>query len=84
MIRSLRLCLLCLPLVLGACVTTSNPQFGDKMDIKRASQDNVSLGIEYLKKGDRNETTPTPIPPKRSSITRMVRPARPRPPIRRP
>jgi type IV pilus assembly protein PilF len=55
MIRSLRLCLLCLPLVLGACVTTSNPQFGDKMDIKRASQDNVSLGIEYLKKGDRNE-----------------------------
>ena len=43
------------PLLLAACVTTTNEPFpGDKVDIKQASQDNVNLAIEYLKHGDRN------------------------------
>lgn len=55
MIRHLRILLLCIPLALAACVSSqSAPQFGDKVDIKRAAQDNVTLAIEYLKQGDRN------------------------------
>jgi type IV pilus assembly protein PilF len=55
MTRLLRIPSLCIALALAACVSNqSAPQFGDKVDIKRASQDNVALAIQYLKQGDRN------------------------------
>jgi type IV pilus assembly protein PilF len=44
-----------LPLLLAGCVTNSSSPFpGDKVDLKQASQDNVSLGIAYLKQGNRD------------------------------
>jgi type IV pilus assembly protein PilF len=55
MIRHLRIASLCISLTLAACVSSqSAPEFGDKVDIKRASQDNVALAIQYLKEGNRN------------------------------
>ena len=55
MIR-LRLPLLCLSLLLTACVTTNQkPEFaGDKVSMTRASDDNVALAMQYLKMGNRN------------------------------
>ncbi|HEX7965431.1 MAG TPA: type IV pilus biogenesis/stability protein PilW [Gammaproteobacteria bacterium] len=56
MIRRLLLTAL-LPLALSACVTSNpdgSPFQGDKVDMKRAAQDNVSLGIAYLKQGNRD------------------------------
>ena len=56
MIRRLRL-ILCLSAaaLLGACVTSSNSPFqSDKVSMKQAAQDNVALGIQYMKAGNRN------------------------------
>lgn len=55
MIRLRALILVCGLLPLAACVTSSNAPFGGgKVDMKQASQDNVNLGIAYLKQGNRD------------------------------
>ena len=55
MIRVLRLASLCLCLFLAACVTSQTPEFpGDKVSMKRASDDNVALAMQYLQIGNRN------------------------------
>jgi type IV pilus assembly protein PilF len=56
MIRRLLMPLLpLLPLLLTGCVTSSNSPFqGDNVSMKQASQDNVTLGIAYLKQGNRD------------------------------
>jgi type IV pilus assembly protein PilF len=56
MIRRLQL-IVCLSTaaLLSACVTSSNSPFqSDKVSMKQAAQDNVALGIQYLKAGNRN------------------------------
>ena len=55
MIRRLLLSICLSALALAGCVTSSNSPFGnDKISLKQAAQDNVNLGIEYLKQGNRD------------------------------
>ena len=55
MIRLRALILCCSLLPLAACVTNTDTGFpGGKVDLKQASQDNVNLGIAYLKQGNRD------------------------------
>src|SRR5690348_327044 len=56
MIRLRALILCCGLLPLTACVTssTNNGFPGTTVDLKQASQDNVNLGIAYLRQGNRD------------------------------
>lgn len=46
---------LCLCVLISGCESTPTTQFsGDKVSMKQASQDNVTLGIKYLQAGNRD------------------------------
>ena len=54
MTRRFRLLPLFLVLLAG-CVSSSNSQFqGDQVSLKRASEDNVALGLQYMQQGNRD------------------------------
>ena len=54
MIRMLRIMLPAIVLLAG-CVSNSSPRFAnDQVSMKRASQDNVALGIQYMRQGNRD------------------------------